>query len=67
MDKATIVEMMLTALEKSGKVMIVENTEGFCSRVKKISGRDGAMFFRTEVGALLVSSEVNSVRFEELK
>lgn len=67
MHRAYIIEMMLEELKTKGVSMIIENTEGFCSPVKKISGRDGALFFRTEVGALLVSSEVKAIYFGEIK
>lgn len=67
MNKSQIVQKMLLELQSSGMNMVVDTATVKDSLVISVSGDQGALFFRTAEGSVLVSTEIQAVRFEEVE
>lgn len=67
MNKSNIVQKMLLELQSSGMNMVVDTSTVKDALVISVSGDQGALFFRTVEGSVLVSPEILDVRFEEVE
>lgn len=67
MNKSRIVQKMLLELQSYGRNMVVDTATVKDVLVISVSGDQGAVFFRTLEGSVLVSPEILDVRFEEVE